>query len=82
MSFDIGLDHFVFNDSGHILDTGNYDFINGSPDGNESINWNTIGSAASRGGTVPEPTTWALMLVGFAGMGVALRRRRPVVIAG
>lgn len=25
---------------------------------------------------VPEPATWAMMLVGFAGMGAALRRRR------
>ncbi|HEY3800422.1 MAG TPA: PEPxxWA-CTERM sorting domain-containing protein [Caulobacteraceae bacterium] len=28
------------------------------------------------GGTVPEPATWALMLAGFAGFGVALRSRR------
>ena len=35
-------------DTGQILNTGGYDFINGSSDGNESINWNTIGSGASR----------------------------------
>ena len=28
------------------------------------------------GGAVPEPATWALMLFGFGGMGVALRRGR------
>ena len=27
---------------------------------------------------VPEPGTWAMMLIGFGGMGVALRRRRDV----
>ena len=27
---------------------------------------------------VPEPATWAMMLLGFGGMGVALRRRRRV----
>ena len=27
-------------------------------------------------GAVPEPATWAMMLIGFGGMGVALRRRR------
>jgi len=27
---------------------------------------------------VPEPSTWALMLLGFGGMGVAMRRRRSV----
>lgn len=81
VSFDIGADHFSFHDSGHILDTGNYDFINGSPDGNESINWNVIGGGATRGGSVPEPSTWVVMLVGFAGLGAALRRRRQVAIA-
>jgi hypothetical protein len=28
------------------------------------------------GGSVPEPATWALMLLGFGGMGMALRRSR------
>lgn len=27
-------------------------------------------------GAVPEPATWAMMLLGFGGMGVALRRRK------
>ena len=27
---------------------------------------------------VPEPATWAMMLVGFGGMGAALRSRRKV----
>jgi hypothetical protein len=31
---------------------------------------------------VPEPATWALMLMGFGGMGVALRRRRSQVALG
>ena len=36
---------------------------------------------AAQGG-VPEPAAWALMLVGFGGLGVALRRRRaPVAVA-
>jgi hypothetical protein len=67
----------TFSDTGQILDTGNYDFINGSSDGNESINWNLIGSEANRGGTgsVPELSTWAMMLVGFAGLGFAAYRR-------
>ncbi|MEO7411462.1 MAG: PEPxxWA-CTERM sorting domain-containing protein [Sphingomicrobium sp.] len=30
--------------------------------------------------SVPEPTTWAMMLIGFAGIGVALRRRRRSVM--
>jgi hypothetical protein len=75
VSFDIGLNHFNFTDSGHILDTGHYDFVCCSPDGNESINWNPIGGAANRSGT-PEPAVWGLMVLGFGGLGAALRRRR------
>ncbi|MGZ3377786.1 MAG: PEPxxWA-CTERM sorting domain-containing protein [Phenylobacterium sp.] len=33
------------------------------------------------GGAVPEPAAWALMLLGFGGMGAALRRRRMLVTA-
>lgn len=39
----------------------------------------TSGNAIFSG--VPEPTTWALMLLGFGGMGVAMRRSRKRVIA-
>jgi hypothetical protein len=31
--------------------------------------------------SVPEPTTWALMLIGFAGLGAALRARRRLSVA-
>ncbi|WP_372784602.1 PEPxxWA-CTERM sorting domain-containing protein [Phenylobacterium sp.] len=34
------------------------------------------GAAAAGGGGVPEPSTWALMLLGFAGLGAMLRRKR------
>ena len=30
---------------------------------------------------VPEPATWAMMLVGFGGIGLAMRRRRPPALA-
>jgi len=38
----------------------------------------TANSGAIRevGGPVPEPATWAMMLVGFSGIGMAMRRRR------
>lgn len=31
---------------------------------------------STAGGVVPEPGTWALMLIGFGGLGAVLRRRR------
>jgi hypothetical protein len=36
----------------------------------------TFGSATPGNGAVPEPGTWGMMLIGFAGIGFALRRRR------
>ncbi|MEW5685317.1 MAG: PEPxxWA-CTERM sorting domain-containing protein [Pseudomonadota bacterium] len=42
----------------------------------------TFGSDRPGGGTiVPEPSTWAMMLLGFAGLGTALRTRRRLAIA-
>jgi hypothetical protein len=38
----------------------------------------TLGSATPTG-SVPEPATWAMMLLGFAGIGLAMRRRRPAI---
>jgi hypothetical protein len=57
ISFDIGSTLYTFTDTGHILNTGGWDFVNNSfygGDGNESINWNVVGSEPVRGG-VPEP---------------------------
>jgi hypothetical protein len=49
------------------------------------------GTAPGTGGTlngnvsiypaVPEPATWAMMLIGFAGIGMAMRRRRNPALA-
>ena len=39
-----------------------------------------IRSGGGAGG-VPEPATWAMMLVGFAGIGLVARRRRPASLA-
>jgi hypothetical protein len=38
-----------------------------------------VGDAVIPPGGVPEPNTWALMILGFGGAGVALRRRRMLL---
>jgi hypothetical protein len=53
--------------------------------------WNNVGTGAihltntdgwsnavlyTSGAPVPEPATWAMMLLGFAGIGISMRRRR------
>ena len=38
----------------------------------------TIGTVSFAGGAVPEPATWALMIMGFGLAGAALRRRREL----
>jgi hypothetical protein len=45
----------------------------------DDLRWTT---GTDTGGAVPEPTAWALMLLGFAGLGAMLRRRRIAVAAG
>jgi hypothetical protein len=59
-----------------------YEFNFGTQ-GNTGITLNTSGFSNAvlyfTGGSVPEPATWAMMLLGFLGMGVALRRRRTAV---
>jgi hypothetical protein len=41
---------------------------------------NFVNATSSAVAAVPEPATWAMMLLGFAGIGFALRRRRSAVL--
>jgi hypothetical protein len=54
-------------------------FVSGSLDGPYA----SIGELTVNGNLagVPEPTSWALMLVGFGGLGAALRRSRRTLVA-
>lgn len=40
------------------------------------------GSVGAASSLVPEPATWAMMLLGFAGLGGALRARRRMTVVG
>jgi hypothetical protein len=44
-------------------------------------NVTTFSATTTATTAVPEPVTWALMLLGFGGMGMALRRRRGPALA-
>ena len=61
--------HVSFADSGitNAVITGNNDFAV------DTINFNVSG--------VPEPSTWAMMLLGFGAIGFATRRRRTLALA-
>lgn len=72
------------------LHTANQDYFNSSFFGANFTNANNEGvfSTFSSGvigtvgaGGVPEPSTWALMLVGFGGLGASLRMRRNGALA-
>ncbi|MCU6432601.1 lamin tail domain-containing protein [Undibacterium sp. Jales W-56] len=63
-------------DTGHVLDTGGYDFVNSNPCPvpgdrpgacNESLQWRLIGTTGIQnpGGNVPEPATLALLGLGL-----------------
>ncbi len=80
ISFLVNGTPFSFTDAGQVLNTGGWDFVNNTAygeDGNESINWNAVGSVPIRGGVppVPEPSTYVLFGLG-AIMLALLRRRR------
>jgi PEP-CTERM motif len=47
--------------------------MNGGPDGDGYVSINFVG------GAVPEPSTWAMTLMGFAGLGWLARLRRRKV---
>lgn len=44
--------------------------------GGASYGPDRLGAVTIGGGAVPEPTTWAMMLIGFGGMGAMIRHRK------
>jgi PEP-CTERM motif len=76
------------------VDVGSYDVYSQSiattAGSSYNLHFNYVGEDTPAGfivttsgstGAVPEPATWALMISGFMGAGVALRRRRAVAAA-
>ena len=65
---------------------GRVDFFNQSSNGLYRVNTfspgssNFVSASSSAVAAVPEPATWAMMLLGFAAVGFALRRRRSSAV--
>ncbi|NNM77156.1 PEP-CTERM sorting domain-containing protein [Sphingomonas sp. ID1715] len=53
---------------------------NGHPGGTGGTRWSTW-IANIRAGAVPEPATWAMMLIGFGFVGAGMRRARSVTVS-
>jgi hypothetical protein len=53
----------------------------GHPGGTGGSRWSTWIAQLDVGTQVPEPATWALMLLGFGALGARLRRRRATAVA-
>ena len=53
------------------------DFFSVNPNGSFQLDNGTFSTTAA----VPEPATWAVMMVGFGGLGVAMRSRRKALVA-
>jgi hypothetical protein len=47
----------------------------------QGLQWWQIDNLTVATGAVPEPATWAMMILGFGGVGAAFRRRRTFAIA-
>lgn len=48
---------------------------------NSELDVTSFITASAVSGAVPEPATWAMMLLGFGGIGIALRRKRTPALA-
>ena len=58
------------------------DFATGEGESSSGfVDYVTINSSSFQGGGVPEPATWAMMLMGFGGLGAMIRRRRALAMA-
>lgn len=70
---------YILNDSASFSFSGVDPGFGDVDDDNALDSFTATGFSATFSGAVPEPTTWALMILGFGGAGAMLRRRRAVL---
>ena len=68
----VGVDYFVWNNTSSPYGNGSWNYF---------ADFGNLEVQATFQSGAPEPAAWALMLVGFGGLGVALRSRRRAAIA-
>lgn len=61
-----------------VLSAGTYTLVAGAGNGRDGENASFLLVDNFKVAEVPEPSTWAMILLGFLGLGAALRRRRAV----
>jgi len=70
---------WIFDDSASFSFSGVTPAFGDLNDDGALDSFNATGFSATFSGAVPEPTTWALMILGFGGAGAMLRRRRLAI---
>jgi hypothetical protein len=61
-----------------VMMTGNTIFVRGTSGADSSFSGTITLANTGTGGAIPEPATWAMMLMGFGAAGAAVRGRRPM----
>lgn len=79
--FSSGWAHHTFDVSNAITSSGLYSLSFGEVDNQLFFHEGLDNVSLDGTAGVPEPTSWALMLTGFAGLGAMLRSRRRVALA-
>jgi hypothetical protein len=81
----VGAVSIITPSNGLLFVQGSFDFVSANSGTDMSTTRPVVDPYSVGGGPrpppVPEPATWSMLIVGFASLGLALRRRRPAAHA-